>query len=57
MSNNGDCESIADVIHVQLACIDACHKPLLTSIHAWFDTVLVHSRKEGDTGVQGKLAE
>ena len=56
-SDNGDCESIADVIHIQLACIDAHHKPLLTSIHGQFDTVLVHSGKEGDTGVQGKLTE
>ena len=50
-SNNGDHESIADAIHIQPACIDAHCKPLLTSIHGRFDTVLVHSRKEGDTGV------
>ena len=56
-SDNGDCESIADVIHIQPACIDAHHKPSLTSIHGQFDTVLVHSGKQGDTGVRGKLAK
>ena len=56
-SDNGDHESIADIIHVQPACIDARRKPSLTSIHGQFDTVLVHNGKEGDTGVRGKLAE
>ena len=56
-SDNGDCESIADIIHTQPACIDAHRKPSLKSIHSRFDTVLVHSGKQGDTGVQGKLTK
>ena len=52
-SANGDQESIADIIHIQPAHIVACrcNTPPKT-INGQFDTVLVHSGKEGDTGVR-----
>ena len=51
-SANGDRESVADIIHIQPAHIVTRQRNASPkTVNGWFDTVLVHSGKEGDTGV------
>ena len=53
---NGDQESVADIIHIQPArVVSRHHNASPKTINGRFDTVLVHSGKERDTGVQGEL--
>ena len=52
-SANVDWESVADIIHIQPACIvtPQCNASPKT-VNGQFDTVLIHSGKEGDTRVR-----
>ena len=54
-STNGDRELVADVVHIQPVHPNAHRNPSLKAIHGQFNTVLVHSGNEGDTGVRGEL--
>ena len=55
-SANGDQESVADIIHVQPAHVVTQRRNASPkTINGRFDTVLVHSGKEGDTGVRGEF--